>query len=46
MDRGDNAEAERIFRFVIEKIYNADTYSFLGLANLAYKKGMDLKLEN
>jgi len=46
MDRGDTAEAEKTFRFVIEKIYNADTYSFLGLANLAYKKGMDLKLEN
>jgi len=46
MDRGDTTEAEKTFRFVIEKIYNADTYSFLGLANLAYKKGMDLKLEN
>ena len=46
LDRGDSAEAEKIFRFVIEKIYNADTYSFLGLANLAYKKGMDLKQDN
>lgn len=43
MDLGDVAEAEKTFRQIIEKIYNADTYSFLGLATLAYKKGLEAK---
>jgi hypothetical protein len=40
-DLGETLESQKTFKYILEKVMKEDTYSFLGLANIAYKQALE-----
>ena len=40
-DLGEVQEANNTFKYILDKVFKQDTFSFLGLANLSYKQALE-----